>query len=573
MPIESALFVDSNECHPSEKTEPVQPPEIFCQILHLAVGRDGIKALLPFTNVSARWRRAALGDSSLWTTIYVKQTPTLLLDMILARAGDQLFTVYVDDPDVDRLAKLWKLVDRIEELHYSTEPGRLAPFLSSLGPAPNLKVLHLRPWLTAGTGGTESSLCLPTIFSGCLPSLRSLVLTETIFWPAGIFKGLTSFECGDREMYPLSPVHLLGVLRESPSLESLRLTGICNHPKGSRQSIAPLTVALPSLRKCILTGEGTTALMLFMTVPPSAVVFLSKSYISFGIVSPKSNLFATSPGLAILDEVSAVSFSLDDTAVRLRARNDHGGVFDSEERELDSFSRDPARFVPFIRSSLECGRTCPGFKSARVFTLDIKRERIWLPEESASFARDLMRFLSNLPGVEEVKLQGVPLRELSIIFEALGGPPGSQLPCKNLKRLHVESTPLRSPRSLLAGLDGLLSGRRNAGAPIQSIAVKVKCEMPIPVAGHHAVLTSWEGLVGGGARLEYERTEVKKLPRCRRRDYLEDDDEWDDVDEDNDKGYEEEDEVASTGDSGDCNHGWDGWPERWPETLEEMGGQ
>ena len=83
--------------------------------------------------------------------------------------------------------------------------------------------------------------------------------------------------------------------------------------------------------------------------------------------------------------------------------------------------------------------------------------------------------------------------------------------CQNLKRLDVESSPLRSPRLLLGGLGGLLATRKETGAPFESVTVKVRCERLIPPADHCALLTSWEGLVGGGVRLEYEQIEVKKL--------------------------------------------------------------
>jgi len=146
-----------------------------------SVGSDGVKAsLLPFTHVSARWRGAALGDSSLWTTIYLRQTAVPLLDMALAHAGNRLFTVYVDHHDLDRFLTLWNLVDRIEELHYFTDLGKLVPFLSFLGPAPNLKVLDLRSVLAVGMEVPMLLVTLPVIFSDFLPSLRDLTLANTV---------------------------------------------------------------------------------------------------------------------------------------------------------------------------------------------------------------------------------------------------------------------------------------------------------------------------------------------------------------------------------------------------------
>jgi len=74
-----AVPVDRNDCPTSEKAEQFRPPEILCQILQFVVGSDGAKALPPSSHVSVNWRRAALSDSSLWTTIYLKQTPPRLL--------------------------------------------------------------------------------------------------------------------------------------------------------------------------------------------------------------------------------------------------------------------------------------------------------------------------------------------------------------------------------------------------------------------------------------------------------------------------------------------------------------
>ena len=105
--------------------------------------------------------------------------------------------------------------------------------------------------------------------------------------------------------------------------------------------------------------------------------------------------------------------------------------------------------------------------------------------------------------------------------------------------------------------------------------VKVKCEMLIPATDHRAFLTSWEELVEGGVRLEYERTEVEKLRRYRRRDFDDEDEcddygeEWDSKDEDEEEDEDEDEEVDAGGPG--CV-GWDGWPEKWPNVVGEMGG-
>ena len=82
-------------------------------------------------------------------------------------------------------------------------------------------------------------ISLPIIFSGCLPSLHDLTLTNTVTWPAGLFRGLTSFVCGALDHYPISPVHVLDVIRESPSIEFLRLVGCCELLRSHPWELAP----------------------------------------------------------------------------------------------------------------------------------------------------------------------------------------------------------------------------------------------------------------------------------------------------------------------------------------------
>ena len=491
--------------------------------------------------------------------------------MILAHAGNRLFTVYVDHRDLNRLAKLWKLVDRIEKLNYTTRLGQLAMFLSSLGPAPNLKVLYLRPESTAGIEEPASLVHFPTIFSGCLPSLHDLILTSAIAWPIGLFKDLISFECGVSGHRPISATHALGVLRESPSIESIRLVGYSTLPRGFHTP----AITLPSLKRCALVGRGTTSLIRFLTVPASTYIFLGKPYAHDWSIFPKFDHVSVEPNLPFLDEVSAISFSISDYVVRLKAKNVHGGVWDAQVDELDKLSLDPIVFLHFIRSSFECTRTCPGFKTAETFTLEADLGRTWEAEEATCFALDVVGLISNLPDIKEVALRGIPSTELSSILEFLHCVANYELPCPNLRRLHIVSAPIRSPRPLLEGLGELLAEREKAGAAFQSVTVKVKCELLIPAPEHRAFLTSWAGLVGEGVSLEYEETEVKKLPRHCRRNYEWDyeGDDWDSEDEgyeDGDEGGEgdEENEEGGTGDPDGGCVGWNGWPENWPATVD-----
>jgi len=228
--------------------------------------------------------------------------------------------------------------------------------LRSFGPAPNLKVLHLRPEPAAGPGESQLGIDLPVIFSGSLPSLRDLVLTGTVAWPTGLFGGLISFECGVLDHYPISPVHVLDVLRESPMLEVLRLVGSCKPPQ---QPGSP-AVTLSSLRRCTLIGHGTTTLIRLITVPASAGVFLGQTNPYDRSYLPSFDDLSLASGLHVFDDVSAVSISIYDHVVRLQVKNNHGGILDAEESGLHDLSRDPPIFVYFLQGVFECRNICPG---------------------------------------------------------------------------------------------------------------------------------------------------------------------------------------------------------------------
>ena len=64
--------------------------------------------------------------------------------MTLTYACNRPFKVHVDHLDINRVAKLWEFVDSIEELDCWLGIHANLPFLSSLGPASNLKVFRLR---------------------------------------------------------------------------------------------------------------------------------------------------------------------------------------------------------------------------------------------------------------------------------------------------------------------------------------------------------------------------------------------------------------------------------------------
>lgn len=470
-----------------------------------------IRPALSFIQVNTRWRQTAFGDSSLWTVINLEETSPPLLDMILDHAGNRLLTVFVNRDDVDSYARLWSVVDRIEELHYSTDIQKLVPLLSSLGPALNLKILELAP--EHMDIEMEPLVDLPVIFSGSLPLLRNLTLTDVAVGCAGVFKDLVSFNCRVLLPQPISPVYALEVFRESPSIETIRMNCYCNIPPGFN----PPRVTLGSLKVCTLNGPGTTSLIRFMIVPPSAIVTLSKPY--GGSIFSNFEDLSIIPGLHVIDQVSAASFCVSDSGVRLRAGNDRGGVLDSG---IDGLPQN--MLIHFIRSFFECGRTCPGFKTTKELVLDVTRSKIPPVQESTRFALDALGMIRTLSDIEKMKLLGVPPLELFFILEYLSGAQEVELPCRKLKRLYIESTPIRSSKPLLTEVEKILKERKRSGASLQAFGVRVETEGLLPETEHHALLTSLESLVRGRVKLECGLSTDEKMIRSRRRRFEGEDD-------------------------------------------------
>jgi len=403
-------------------------------------------------------------------------------------------------------------------------------------------------------------------------------------------------------------------------IEVLRLVGCCKFP----QPFDPPVVALSSLRRCTLIGHGTTTLIRFITVPASAGMFLSRPNPYDGSDLPSFDDLSLASGLHVLDNVSTVSFSIHDHMVHLQVKNDHGGILDAEEHGLDDLSRDPPIFVYFLQSVFRCGYSCPGFGTTKNFTLHVERGGIWDDPEAVTWCYIIFtEFFFSVPSIERAELSGLPTTELASILAFLSSSTSNvthSYSSPNLKRLCIETTPLHSPKSVLEGLDKLLRKRKELGVPLQSVKVKVKCELLIPAADHCAYLSSWEDLVGEGVRLEYEQAKVEELPKYRRHDYEgegggegegEDKDEDEDGDEDEDEdedegegederereedeggdgdGDEDEDGDGDKEEDGDGDEGrggetgagdpsdgcvrWEGWPGQWPTTVGEMRGQ
>ena len=351
-------------------------------------------------------------------------------------------------------------------------------------------------------------------------------------------------------------------------MESLRVVGCC--PPIQDPDVPP--IALSSLRECTLSGEGTASMIRFVAVPQTALVYLGRPC---NIIWPSLPLFSqnsVAPALRIPGELSAISFWVNGDLAWLQAKNIHGGVLSVEVGGLDVLSGDQLAVVNFIRRSLECWSTCPGLRTAKEFTLRMDRRRRWRHKELECGAGGLVGLISNLPGIEGATLDGLRQLELVSIVEFLASEPNPQ--CPNLKRLDIVSPRVHNPRSLLAAIGRFLAWRKAAGAPLQSVTLKLKCEMLISAVEHSAFLTSWEALVGGGVRLEYER----KLPRRRRDGGYPEGDEGEDEDAD-EEDYGSEDEGEEEGAEGGGEDGvgdpagWDGWPENWPKTLQEMRGQ
>ena len=495
--------------------------------------------------------------------MYLGDITPSLFDMTLTHTGERLLKIHISHPYIGRglRSRLRRVINRIEELHCWFGTSYIFSFLSSLGPALNLKVLRFRDSIGGDDRREWQRVDLPVIFQGSLPSLREVSLEAMVTWTPGLFRGLHSFELGAGPRNPFSSTRFLDVLRESPMVEHIRLVGNCPQPHQD-----PPVVALPSLKNCTLIGNGAIYLIWYLDIPASANVFLSGPPPPGG----KTELYpfwdlCWAPDLHVLDWVSVTSFSIDFDTVKLRAENDSGGTLDLRMYYRDNVMTGLLALSNLIRDTFSDG--VRGFKTTKEFVLHIERGASRDDSEAMFNSATLSRFASGAPGLERITLRGVPARPLSLHFGHLCENSLAAIPFPDLQRLHIESTPLRTPKLLLEDLDRLLKMRQDLGVPLRFVYVKVNCERLIPMTEHSAFLTAWEGLVGEDVEAEYSRDKVEKLPRRGQRlvSLLGDGDE-------EERSEDEEEwkaDIVEAGGEGDLE--WESWISgRWPKAVSEV---
>lgn len=478
--------------------------------------------------------------------------------MILTYAGKRLLKVSINVREVDPKARLWKFIDRIEELECWFGTVSNLSFLASLGPASNLKVFQLQDGLENAIWGPQ--LELPRIFRGDLPVLREVRLKTSVTCPTGLFKNLRTFELGDDTENPFSPTHVLDVLRESPSLENLNLVGCC-HPSDDELP----AVALPSLENCTLAGNGAVSLIWHLGVPASAKILLTTSPPAvLGRVEfyPFPNL-CLSPYFHTLDGVSTILFFIGPDEVEFKIpRNDSGGSL----KIVVPYDINMIFGLIILTRLLGWppDGSCCKFQTTKEFVLHIQRGTSPDDLESVLSSSIFDRFISGLPSLERVELRGVPTRALSYLLLALQG--NQSTPYPNLQRLDVESTPLRSPRTILGDLDRLIKWRKYLlGLPLQLVDARVNCETLITIAEHSAFLMAWGGFVGEDVRVGYSRDKVENLTRRIPAFYF--------GGGENDAEDEEGSEEADVVEPGGSDLDWESWNlGQWPKAASEMKG-
>ena len=466
-----------------------------------------------------------------------------LLDMILAYAGNRLLRVYVDHPDINRGEKLWKLLDRIEELDCSYGTRHISPFLSSLGPAPNLKVFRVRdedqdfedddrPWQQD----------MSKVFRGCLPLLRELHFAVSVTWPAGLFKDLRSLELGFDANGLLDPTLVLDVLRESPLLENLRLIGHCNHLDELSE------VALPSLKNCTVIGVGALSLLSYIDIPASTNVFLCTQLLAGDMICPFYDL-SSAPSFHVLDQISTVSFYIGFDTIEFQAENDSGGSLNFQAHYCQTLTIGLCMCFSFFKGFFSGPHSKP--QAPKAFSLQIEQGASPDDEELVLSAILFLRSISDTASLERMKLCGIPAKALFFHLKFLHLGFGAT-PFPNLQQIQIETAPLRSPKLLLERLDVLLRKRKDLGVPPRLVDMKVNCERLIPMAEHSAFLTAWRDLVAEDVRVEYFRDSV---------DMSEDEEDGDD------------DREAGGAESSSCDSEWESWASgKWPKAASETRG-
>lgn len=244
-----------------------------------------IKALIELSGVCTRWRRAILGDGTLWTNIPVDMARPgcgRLLWSALERSKQSTVSVtasvFLSTADQEAIGGVMAILaggsSRIGDFIVDVDS---TSFLEGWTfPAPELRKLRIN----------NRGPCVPltTMFSGQIPQLESLTLSGFVGCPAGFLGNLKHLAL----KLPLShpPVFtttLVDLLVAAPNIEALSLVSFLFVIDDSPPSLKAI---LPRLRNALLRRCDTILILPHITIPEEAELHISVDHRTLGSDPP-----------------------------------------------------------------------------------------------------------------------------------------------------------------------------------------------------------------------------------------------------------------------------------------------
>ncbi|KAI0338058.1 hypothetical protein BDW22DRAFT_828969 [Trametopsis cervina] len=228
-------------------------------------------------SVCRRWRHIALGNSSLWTNIYLTPwQPRMWTALALSRADHQLLDVTIDycteySPKGEALAQLldvaYPYMERWKSLTIVTHHAEVLRYMASRlrnAHAPNLSNLRLS--LTGSGPPGNQVVSLPVMFQEGAPALTGVHVDSVgMAWQSQPFVGLTILDL--RWLWneaKLSYPQLHNLLAASPALKKLVLRGL--YVDLTPAAIYPI-ISVPSLTDLELSGDNVSSMLSLLDVP------------------------------------------------------------------------------------------------------------------------------------------------------------------------------------------------------------------------------------------------------------------------------------------------------------------
>lgn len=394
------------------------PPEILGVIFRLAINandEDDICDAIPISQTCSLWRKLALDDGTLWSTLNLARLSRYRADLFISRSKS--YHITVDCPYSSGLA-----YDGWEASLISSHLARTKVL--------TIKVAKQHPWLLTGAasslrqldvaidldGPKWKDMILPCLFNDATPELRILKLAGfRMHWRTGCWKNLTELDltlntfgrsAGDEEDFRAS-------FSESPFLEVLRLHEHQHYGPGRDLSQDLLPFVGPRLPLVHLREVSLILPLPYITHILSAIVLpdnLQRLYLLLTVKGPSTDQFILADLLqpryipeALLDKLSHCRAKIPERADPLPYISSIlGGRKQGCQYQYTVTHEHANRYAEMIenRYTVTHNRSL----MARLQSLDIAIESSWTSRMEGSLIASFVSLLRHAPSITSLSV-------------------------------------------------------------------------------------------------------------------------------------------------------------------------